>query len=182
MIDDKGIARREKGDFTSQKLRSSLPLLTAMADIFITPWVPTLRGNSLGPCTIVAQLIDDDVRPDPRNKNEVAWTVVGMKETLNKVPKARAAIMETMLAIWRLSERGEDGENDEEWQNHLEAWLVRRERSPNMTSELIIASTGTSLHGHPCGWDRRRASGGRLRGLREGKRFLGPFANPELPQ
>ena len=50
-----------------------------------------------------------------------------MKAELLSAGVAKAAIVESMLAIWRLQRHEERGANDPEWQNHLEAWLVCRD-------------------------------------------------------
>ena len=50
-----------------------------------------------------------------------------MKAELLSAGVAKAAIVESVLAIWCLQRHEERGANDPEWQNHLEAWLVRRD-------------------------------------------------------
>ena len=94
---------------------------------FTTSWQPTLKGNTLGPCHLITDLVEDNIRPETQSSSELPWTPTGMKGELSSVGVARAAIVESVVAIWRLQCHKEKGVNDLEWQNHLEAWLVRHD-------------------------------------------------------
>ena len=63
--------------------------------------------------------------PDSKKSAERAWAGVGAEEDLGRTPSARDAILESLVAIWRLREKEEEGGDDPSWQDHLEAWLVR---------------------------------------------------------
>jgi hypothetical protein len=91
---------------------------------FSTPWTPSLRGNHLVPCTLLAAL----GRPDPSSADDSRWTRKALLPELAKVPvEAREAVLESVIAIWRLKKTEEEGPDDPVWEDHLEAWLVRRE-------------------------------------------------------
>ena len=109
--------------------RASLSLIIMTS--FETNWKPALEGNHLPPCVLIAELVEDDIKPDPRNVLERPWSVAGLREFVDYVPEAKWAIVESVLAIWRLKQREEDGGQVESidadvWQDHLEAWLVSR--------------------------------------------------------
>ena len=130
-----------------------------MLPLFTTPWVPCIRNNALAPCALIAYLVDDMVGPSPRNDEERAWTFAANRSVLEGVPDAKAAILETLTAIWRLSQEEERGATDEEWANHLEVWLVRCDLSSSpreFSSPLFIESICPAEHR---GWDL--ATGGR---------------------
>jgi hypothetical protein len=55
------------------------------------------------------------------------WTRKGITKNLEVVPaEAKEAVIESIIAIWRLYQVGEDGPDDSVWEDHLEAWLVRK--------------------------------------------------------
>ena len=120
---------RSRGKFRrSPRHRASLSLIIMTS--FETNWKPALNGNRLQPCILIAELVDDDIKPDPRNVLERPWSVAGLREFVGYVPEAKWAIVESVLAIWRLKQREEEGGKVEDadadaWQDHLEAWLVR---------------------------------------------------------
>ena len=92
---------------------------------FATPWTPTLNGQALEPCIWIAPLVENRTSPNPSIAKEAAWTVGRLKAELVDVPKAREAFYECATMIWRLQKvMGEFGE-EEDWMDHLEAWLVR---------------------------------------------------------
>ena len=97
---------------------------------FETDWKPVLEGKQLQPCALTAELVEDDIKPDPRKESERPWTVAGFREIVKNVPEARGAIAESVLAIWRLKQCEDRGRVEsvdvDGWQDHLEAWLVRR--------------------------------------------------------
>jgi hypothetical protein len=95
------------------------------SSLYKTPWVPSLRSNALQPCARIADLVKYRAVPDFRKSSDLKWTEVAVESALVGVPKARDAIIETVLAIWRLMQKEENGGEDADWQNHLEAWLVR---------------------------------------------------------
>ena len=102
-----------------------------MTAIFDTPWTPTLRGNALQPCVLIQALVEDEVQPNSRSTGERPWSFAGYREVVNSVPAAKDAIVESVTAIWRLKTEEEEGGKGESvhspgWQDHLEAWMVRR--------------------------------------------------------
>ncbi|KAF9641985.1 hypothetical protein BDM02DRAFT_3133415, partial [Thelephora ganbajun] len=68
-----------------------------------TPWVPSLNGNALPPCLLIAMLQND----------------------LDKTPAASEVIWECVLSIWRLKLVEEEGAEDVTWVDHVSAWLIR---------------------------------------------------------
>lgn len=93
--------------------------------IFKTPWTPSLNGNALLPCQLTKDLIFTEVVPDPRQEGEIGWSYAGLRREVSKGNAlAKDAIMESVVAIWRLRERDSSASGNTEWQNHLEAWLV----------------------------------------------------------
>ena len=129
--------RRDFATFlaTTRIFLSSIYFST-MSTVLATPWVPSLRNNALAPCALIAHLVEDAVIPNSRDAEERAWTFAGNRKILlEDAPEAREALLETLTAIWRLSQEEERGVVDEEWQNHLEAWLVRYD--PRSSSRLL---------------------------------------------
>ena len=99
--------------------------------IFNVGWVPQLNGNALAPCQLIAASIEDGETPQHRNPSEANWSTKGIKSELLAAPDmARGALQETVIAIWRLQKEQEQGDEDEVWKDHLEAWLVREWSSP----------------------------------------------------
>ena len=45
-------------------------------------------------------------------------------EVMDKALLASRALMESVVAVWRLQGFSEQGEDDESWKDHVEAWLV----------------------------------------------------------
>jgi len=125
-------AIREEENFPkSESLVNSSAIV--MTDIFGTPWTPMLNGNELRPCALIEDFVTDNIQPDPRNKGERPWTIAGFREITNSVPDAEKALIESVVAIWRLQQHEEEGGKEDSldsagWQDHLEAWLVRRGR------------------------------------------------------
>ena len=91
---------------------------------FAAGWTPSLRGNALRACSLIADLEKLDIRPDARKDSEKAWTLAELSEVMDKVPLASRALMESVVAVWRLQGFSEQGEDDENWKDHVEAWLV----------------------------------------------------------
>ena len=91
---------------------------------FAAGWTPSLRGNALRACSLIADLERFDIRPDARKDSEKAWTLAELGEVMDKAPLASRALMESVVAVWRLQGFSEQGEDDESWKDHVEAWLV----------------------------------------------------------
>ena len=120
---------------------------------FATSWQPTLKGNTLGPCHLIADLVEDDICPETWSSSELPWTPSRMKAELLLAGVAKAAIVESVLAIWRLQRHEERGANDPEWQNHLEAWLVRHDfeiESFDVLTSALRFVTGTFVSRWGC--------------------------------
>ena len=88
---------------------------------FSTPWSPTLNGNQLSPCALIADLVRNKERPSIRWAEEEPWSVGAIAGELREVGAARDAIHESVLMIWRLWIRTEEGKTDDEWKAHLVA-------------------------------------------------------------
>ena len=91
---------------------------------FATGWTPSLRGNALRACLLIADLERFDIRLDARKDLEKAWTLAELSEVMDKAPLASRALMESVVAVWRLQGFSEQGEDDENWKDHVEVWLV----------------------------------------------------------
>lgn len=92
---------------------------------FVVPWAPSLNGNELRKCDSVADLIEYGMAPSFRKPSDRAWTEAMCESELAGAPvAAREAIMETVVAVWRLREK-QLVSGDPLWKDHLEAWLVR---------------------------------------------------------
>jgi hypothetical protein len=94
--------------------------------IYDTPWVPKLNGKPLPSCAVLDILAEQETFPDPADTWEKPWTPEGVASALTNYPKARAAVEESLLGIWRCKYSEEDGSEDKLWMDHLEAWMVRR--------------------------------------------------------
>ena len=112
---------------------------------FATPWKPTLNGNDLGPCSIIQELVEGRVVPNPRKEGHLDWTWAGYKKEVEKVPEAKAALSECVTAIWRLQSAEKEGSHDKDWVNHLVAWLVRPP-SPLAVSVLVLTEPSKMRH------------------------------------
>ena len=88
---------------------------------FATGWIPLFQGNILQPCSLIVDLVKLDVHPNTHDEKEKLWTLAVLGEEIEKVPTASGALMESVVAIWRLRELGEQEKNDTSWKNHLEA-------------------------------------------------------------
>ena len=91
---------------------------------FATGWTPSLRGNALRACLLIADLERFDIRLDARKDLEKAWMLAELSEVMDKAPLASRALMESVVAVWRLQGFSEQGEDDENWKDHVEVWLV----------------------------------------------------------
>ena len=96
---------------------------------FSTPWAPTLYGNNLLPCAIVADLVASNEQPLFQRPDERPLLVAVISAKVGSAVPAKAAILKSVLVIWQLKMTQEEGAEDREWQNHLTAWLVRDARS-----------------------------------------------------
>jgi hypothetical protein len=105
---------------------SSLPLATSssLRMDFSTPWVPALKGRVLPACSVVADLVDNRINPNPSVPKEAAWSVAKIREEVGGFPNLKEAFFECATAIWRLQKTLSQGEGDPIWEDHLEAWLV----------------------------------------------------------
>ena len=109
----------------------------SMAPIYHTPWVPALRGNVLTPFVMVEELEESGVRPTPLRAEEREWTPTAVKEVVNGIPMMKEALLESLLAVWRLQMCQEESDKPgiaEAWQDHLEAWLVRDSLSSGVSA------------------------------------------------
>ena len=94
-------------------------------DKFATPWHPKLNGNDLGICSLIQDLEEYGIVPNPHVKSEASWSAKGLRKELEKAPEAMEALQESAHALWRLKEAMEDGQYDDDWKSHVTAWLVR---------------------------------------------------------
>ena len=75
------------------QLPSSPPLQpfysSAMSHIsFTTGWTPSLRGNALHACLLIADLERLDIRLDAHKDSEKAWMLAELGEVMDKAPLA----------------------------------------------------------------------------------------------
>ena len=103
----------------TQEITGSVKNFTSTYLIFIdmdfsTPWAPTLYGNNLLPCAIVADLVANDERPSFRRPDEKPWSVAAISAEMGSAGPAKATILESVLAIWRLKMTQEEGAEDQE--------------------------------------------------------------------
>ncbi|KAF9648774.1 hypothetical protein BDM02DRAFT_3128859 [Thelephora ganbajun] len=90
-----------------------------------TPWVPSLNGKYLAPCSLIAELVENNATPLSFKWEHRAWSKRALKSDLNKYPEAVSALWESILAIWRLQVFEDDGLNNPVWTDHMVAWLIR---------------------------------------------------------
>jgi hypothetical protein len=91
-----------------------------------SPWTPSLKGIAVTPCDLTQELADLDVKPDARKVNDEQWTLKKLKFVVDMLPDYKEALMESVLAVWRLKETQEKGLQNMAWRLHVEAWLVSR--------------------------------------------------------
>jgi len=89
------------------------------------PWIPSLNGNVLDPCPLIADLIADDLKPNSRVDSDRRWSMTALGPLLDADPEMKAPLWAAVVAIWRLRCSEEEGRNCETWRSHLQAWLVR---------------------------------------------------------
>ena len=104
---------------------------------YSTPWTPSLNGNTLNACALLRDLAENDERPSFRRAEEKPWTAGAIGPELERAREARDGILESVLMIWRLNMTQEHGDEDQDWQNHLTAWLVR--------SDCLLRDSGAYL-------------------------------------
>ena len=108
----------------------------------MTPWQPTVNGNVLARCLATENLEECKVVPNPRDTAEADWAFPGIREEVERAPESREALQECVVAIWRLKIAYEDGAMDEDWQNHVIAWMVRIHDSSVSEYALTDSSAG----------------------------------------
>ena len=90
------------------------------------PWAPTLRGNQILACPVVADLIADQATPKRYMPNDARWAMSNLQTEMEGVTAdGKAALEEGVVALWRLKVVEELGGNCKAWQDQVEAWLVR---------------------------------------------------------
>ena len=119
---------------------------------YSTPWTPSLNGNTLNACALLKDLTENDERPLFRRTEEKTWTAGAVAPELERAGEARDAILESVLVIWRLNMTQEHGDEDQDWQNHLTAWLVRldhlrRDLGANLANPRFV----TAIFADPSG-------------------------------
>lgn len=93
---------------------------------FATPWIPTLNGQHVRSFTLLDFSARVNTSPETKAPRDDAWTVEAQQVALRSVAKApRAALLETVLWLWRLKELEGFGSEDPLWGDMVEAWLVR---------------------------------------------------------
>jgi hypothetical protein len=60
-----------------------------------------------------------------QHQDERPWTTSSTTGELEGAGALKKAIEESILTIWCLKMVQEEGAEDQDWQNHLLAWLVR---------------------------------------------------------
>jgi hypothetical protein len=88
------------------------------------PWRPSQNGNDLSPCALYNEVVASGAVP--LEAGEPEWAKKRVFPTLSDKAGARPPLWESILAIWRLKQRDEQGGDDLVWQGHVSAWLVRR--------------------------------------------------------
>ena len=76
---------------------------------YLTPWKPSLNGNTLNTCTLLRDLIENDEWPSFRRAEEKTWTAGVAGPELEQAREARDAILESVLVIWHLNMTQEHG-------------------------------------------------------------------------
>jgi len=109
---------------TVVRFRPPLP-----ASMSSPPWIPSLNGKILDPCSLIADLVADDLKPSSRVDSDCRWSMTALGPLLDADPEMKAPLWAAVVAIWRLKCSEEEGRNCEIWKSHLQAWLVRRVRS-----------------------------------------------------
>ena len=105
------------------KMLSSLYHVTSMD--FTTPWKPSINGNEVPPCRLYEDVVEEGARPS--SQRDPGWTLKTLEPIFVRAPKAKFALWECALAIWRLRLSEEEGGKEVVWQEHVQAWLVRRQ-------------------------------------------------------
>jgi hypothetical protein len=93
--------------------------------LFATGWQPQIKGNLLRPCALLTELIENEEGPRSRDPSDADWKLSSYSSLLEEVQYAKRAIVESVVAVWRLRQTEEEGPADALWGDHLEAWLVR---------------------------------------------------------
>ena len=91
----------------------------------MTPWDPALNGKDLQPCLLIQDLVEGRCVPNPHLEEDAPWSLVGLRGQVEKVPEVKEALVECVVALWRLMSTQEQGVEDDNWRDHLVAWLVR---------------------------------------------------------
>ena len=121
-------------------------------------WIPTLHGHQLEPCGLIGRLVSNRSSPRMTNATQVPWTKKALRDELKKGSAKEEEIYESVVGLWRLQSKAPTAKPyDTIWQNHLEAWLVRREGrySKDLTfncgrSRFIIGTSASPSDDNPC--------------------------------
>jgi hypothetical protein len=89
------------------------------------PWAPRLDGAVVPILELVSELVVKRVEPSEENNAGVGWTARGLTPSLARNAPERAALLESMIALWRLKKVEGTGLYDVIWRDHFVAWMVR---------------------------------------------------------
>jgi len=93
--------------------------------VFEPGWQPMLSGERLPACDLIADIVSNDLHPNPHNPTHRQWSKVHLTPSINRYPvEVREALWECVLAIWRLQLKQEEGVCNSQWVCHMTAWLV----------------------------------------------------------
>lgn len=96
---------------------------------FTTPWTPVLNGRSVRSFMLLEFAEKMGTSPETQTPRDDRWTVGAQSDALRDVARApRAALLETVLRLWRLKMMGELARDSAMWGDMVEAWLVRSTR------------------------------------------------------
>ena len=87
-------------------------------------WIPQLDGIKLPACELFDEVVQQWLIP--KVDLDPSWAKKNLFPVFATVTDAEA-IWETVLAMWRLKQREEDGGEEKVWQDHVVAWMVSGE-------------------------------------------------------
>ena len=98
-----------------------------MSSILITPWTPVLDEQKCAPYAAYDAIVEEEAIPNAIDNP--GWDLESLEPEFAKMPNAKDALWEGVLALWRLNLVAEGGTHDETWRKLVSAWLVRTCRS-----------------------------------------------------
>lgn len=89
-------------------------------------WEPVFVGKTLSPCRLTETLVQANACPVHTDSVQRPWSEEVLGPEFARFTILKDSLRECVLALWRLKAVEEKGSDDNDWQEHVGAWLVSR--------------------------------------------------------